>query len=628
MCSDICSGSGSGSAVAKVIMIAPRTALMWFAAVNLSVYLLAICLPDGGSSEGGEVWKACDSEALDGEWGSEEYAEPSAARVEPPEGTVAATAAAAEVAVGSAEAASDGAAATTVAADDVTELAPERAAAKAAPSGGWQLWEPWSGGEAAEEEGGEAIEAAAADLALPLAADCADMQGLVRRALNVATQTGEERAAELLHKTLAECMLAAASAGDSVGLDAAEGDGYDSAEAVTGWSVFWVVWLTILAAAAAAVARALGKSSPQPIRLQLRGSTRALLPLALLVGLATLWAVFIRPPVEHGLVPAVELMVVRAEAFDTRIVASEGRAEFMRSEEAWLAEINSLSKRFRVEIDQMMDSATSPQPTLMLLFFSLTAAATYGVLVARVVQDILPAGVGQWLEPAACPTLQVGWLISIPAGCLVGWQGWVGYRVVSTALKLAAVMRGHVTALHSVGEELVAVAAARDRTLEVEATWTWREASVDLRRIVEQLEGRRWGIKLAGFHMDHQFDATFTSIMLKILLVAVGVVLPLLWSKKQLELKDQKRQRDVEQHERQVKEMVEEHSKTTGLLEDYVEQFMDELNAEELTGANSATLCPLCVECLSHIDRLRCRLQIESGVRGRTGNAVRGDISG
>ena len=88
--------------------------------------------------------------------------------------------------------------------------------------------------------------------------------------------------------------------------------------------------------------------------------------------------------------------------------------------------------------------------------------------------------------------------------------------MVSTALKLAAVMRRHVTALHSVGEELVAVAAASDRTLEAEAAaWTWREASVDLKRIVEQLEGRRWGIKLAGFHMDHQFDATFTSITLK-----------------------------------------------------------------------------------------------------------------
>ena len=62
--------------------------------------------------------------------------------------------------------------------------------------------------------------------------------------------------------------------------------------------------------------------------------------------------------IEHGLVPAVERMIERAEAFDKTIVVSADKAEFMRSEDAWLAGINSLNRGFRLEIDQMMDSSS------------------------------------------------------------------------------------------------------------------------------------------------------------------------------------------------------------------------------------------------------------------------------
>jgi serine/threonine protein kinase len=551
----------------------PRAGLLYWAGASLLLYLFTICLPDifdNGRWAGGDAERSCDSETLDGGWGTteshgvgEEATDVLAASVA---SVAAAAAAAAAVASEPADKGGD---------ENVDALSSDRVVGQRESSEwAWPqlLW--------ADTGTDESVRRDHADC------DPADLRPLVARALRDAQQHGEEHAATTLQRSLAECLVEAqstsAAGATAVGGARAVADPveesatHEGAEAVTGWSVFWAVWLTILCLLAALLAVA---SSPRSARRRLRAGSRWL-PLLTLVGAVTLWAVHIRPPLEHGLVPAVERMIERAEAFDKTIVVSADKAEFMRSEDAWLAGINSLNRGFRLEIDQMMDSSSSPQPTLMLLFFSLTAAAFYGVLVARAVQDVLPTSVSHWLEPASWPTVQVGWLIAIPTGSLVCWQFWVGYRVVASALKLAAVMRGHVTALHSLGEEVVAAAAAAGGENDAGGpALTWREASADLKVIVERLEGRRWGIKLAGFHMDDQFDAKFTSIFLKILVVAVGVVLPLVWSKSQINRQDRKRAQELEKHRKHVQEIQERYE---GLV------LADELNAEELTDFKSS----------------------------------------
>lgn len=72
------------------------------------------------------------------------------------------------------------------------------------------------------------------------------------------------------------------------------------------------------------------------------------------------------------------------------------------------------------------------------------------------------------------------------------------------------------------------------------------------------------------------------------MLVAIGIVLPLLWSKKQIDLKDQKRQRDLEKYERERREIEERCRSAEGSLEGFVDQIMVELNAEELTDFKSS----------------------------------------
>lgn len=398
-----------------------------------------------------------------------------------------------------------------------------------------------------------------------------DLRPLVARALEEARQHGEARAAQLLELSLLGCFGAAHDPSDGrfavTAADPSEENGYEGAEAVTGWSVFWAVWLTILCLFTVLLAVA---GSPRLIRRHVQTSL-SWLPLAGLAATAFLWRLYIYPPLEHVLAPSLEKMIQRARTFNVTINVSADKAEFIRSENAWLAEMNSLNRGFRLEIDDMMHSPSAPQPTLMLLFFSLTAAATYSVVVARVVQDVLPASASTWLEPAP-----VGWLIAIPASWFVGWQGCVGYRVVSSALRLAVVMRGHVTALHRLGEELVAASNAEDTN---NPALPWREASADLKGIVERLEGRRWGIKLAGFHMDKQFEATFTSTFLKIMIVAVGVVLPLVWSKTQIQKRDRKMAEKLRKHKEHVRRIKERYE---GLV------LADELDAAELTDFKSS----------------------------------------
>ena len=435
--------------------------------------------------------------------------------------------------------------------------------------GGWGWgWSIWGAGD------GDGITTGHAS-----GCDAVDLRALVARALDEARQHDEDRGAKLLELSLSDCLRAARDASSRSSTSTVadivdeESAGYEGAEAVTGWSVFWAVWLMILCLLVVVVA-AVG--SPRALRLHIQSGSRWL-PLVALTGAAVLWRVYICPPLERVLVPSLERMIERAHAFNTKINVRADKAEFMRSEDAWLAEINSLNRGFRLEIDQMMDSASAPQPTLMLLFFSLTAAATYGMLVARAVQDVLPASASAWLEPAPFPTAQIGWLIAIPAGWLVSWQGWVGYRVVSSALTLAAVMRGHVTALHRLGEELVAAAANGTNTES--PTLPWREASDAVKGIVHRLEGRRWGIKLAGFHMDTQFESTFTSIFVKIVGLALFVAVPLIYAKVQVNERDRKRADELQKHREQVRKIQERYE---GLV------LADELNAAELTDFKSS----------------------------------------
>ena len=502
-----------------------RTGLLCWAGGCAAVYLLAINLPPVDQPETEVEAGSCDSESQ-----GEQGGLPEAARV-----------------AGSGAAPRD-----------------ER--------GGWAWgWSIWGAYRAVDGDGITTGHASGCD--------AVDLRALVARALDEAKQHDEVRAAKLLELSLSDCLRAArqatprSSTSTMADIVAEESAGYEGAEAVTGWSVFWAVWLMILCLLLVLVAVV---GSPRPLRHRVQTGARWL-PLVALSVAVLLWRVYICPPLEHVLVPSLERMIERAHTFNTTINVRADKAEFMRSEDAWLAEINSLNRGFRLEIDQMMDSASAPQPTLMLLFFSLTAAATYGVLVARAVQDVLPASVSAWLEPAPFPTAQVGWLIAIPAGWLVCWQGWVGYRVVSSALTLAVVMRGHVTALHKLGEELVAAAA--NGTNAESTALPWREASDAVKGIVQRLEGRRWGIKLAGFHMDKQFESKFTSIFVKVVGLALFVAVPLVYAKVQVNERDRKRADELQKHREQVREIQERYE---GLV------LADELNAADLTDFKSS----------------------------------------